>query len=85
MSFTLDSRILLMYKNILLPDKDTWMWNRKKKRKFPENKDRDIISTARYKSVLLPSRVSVFPGFFAILGLRPGIKKYFDKQDFLAQ
>ena len=57
----------------------------RKKRKFSKNKDRDIISTARYKSVLLPSRVSAFPVFFAIWGLCPGIKKYFDKQDFLAK
>lgn len=52
-----------MYKNILLPDKDTWMWNRKKLRKILENKDRDISSIAQYKSVLLLSRVSVFLGF----------------------
>ena len=58
----------------------------RKKRKFSKNKDRDIISTARYKSVLLPSRLSAFPVFlFAIWGLCPGIKKYFDKQDFLAK
>ena len=84
MSFTLDSRILLMYKNILLPDKDTWMWNREKNRN--SRRVKTVISLA-----LLGTNQCYFrPGsqyfpVFAILGLRPGIKKYFDKQDFLAQ
>ena len=85
MSFTLDSRILLMYKNILLPDKDTWMWNREKNGNSRRIKTVISLALLGTNQCYFRPGSQHFPFFFAIWGLGPDIKIYFDKPDFLAK
>ena len=85
MSFALDSRILLMYKNILLPDKDTWMWNREKNGNSRRIKTVISLALLGTNQCYFRPGSQHFPFFFCYLGIVSRYQKIFRQTGFFSE